>query len=84
MIFYHTSICSQRLLRSGLIKALNFVQAGDILIVWKLDRLGRSLPHLLDIINQLRNKNVQFRSLTDGMDTTTPSGELLFHLFGAL
>lgn len=70
--------------RSGLIKALNFVQAGDILIVWKLDRLGRSLPHLLDIINQLRNKNVQFRSLTEGMDTTTPSGELLFHLFGAL
>ncbi|MFB9085949.1 recombinase family protein [Erwinia tracheiphila] len=61
-----------------------YVQAGDILIVWKLDRLGRSLPHLLDIINQLRNKNVQFRSLTEGMDTTTPSGELLFHLFGAL
>lgn len=70
--------------RPGLIKVLNFVQSGDILIVWKLDRLGRSLPHLLDIISQLRCKNVQFRSLTEGMDTTTPSGELLFHLFGAL
>lgn len=70
--------------RPGLIKALNFVQSGDILIVWKLDRLGRSLPHLLDIINQLRSKNVQFRSITEGMDTTTPSGELLFHLFGSL
>ncbi|QTL41289.1 recombinase family protein [Xenorhabdus budapestensis] len=70
--------------RPGLVEAINFVQPGDILIVWKLDRLGRSLPHLLSIINQLRSKNIQFRSLTEGMDTTTPSGELLFHVFGAL
>ncbi|WP_425330513.1 recombinase family protein [Xenorhabdus budapestensis] len=65
-------------------KALDFVQPGDILIVWKLDRLGRSLPHLLSIINQLQSQNVQFRSLTEAMDTTIPSGELLFHVFGAL
>ncbi|MBD2780855.1 recombinase family protein [Xenorhabdus sp. 42] len=70
--------------RPGLIKALDFVQPGDILIVWKLDRLGRSLLHLLSIINQLQSQNVQFRSLTKAMDTTLPSGELLFHVFGAL
>ena len=70
--------------RPGLQKALEFVQEGDVLIVWKLDRLGRSLPHLLTIINDLRDRNIEFRSLTEGMDTTTPSGELLFHVFGAL
>ena len=70
--------------RKGLTAALAFVQPGDVLIVWKLDRLGRSLPHLLFIINALKDKRVAFRSLTEGMDTTTPSGELLFHVFGAL
>jgi DNA invertase Pin-like site-specific DNA recombinase len=70
--------------RLGLAKALKFVQPGDVLVVWKLDRLGRSLPHLLTIISILREHQVAFRSLTEGMDTTNPSGELLFHLFGAL
>jgi DNA invertase Pin-like site-specific DNA recombinase len=51
---------------------------------WKLDRLGRSLSHLLTIINTLKEKDVEFRSLTEGMDTTKPSGELLLHVFGAL
>jgi DNA invertase Pin-like site-specific DNA recombinase len=55
-----------------------------VLVVWKLDRLGRSLSHLLTIINSLRERKVAFRSLTEGMDTTTASGELLFHVFGAL
>ena len=55
-----------------------------MLVVWKLDRLGRSLSHLLTIINSLRERKVAFRSLTEGMDTTTASGELLFHVFGAL
>lgn len=56
-------------------------------MVWKLDRLdrlGRSLPHLLDIVNSLKEKRVGFRSLTESMDTTTPSGEFLFQVFGAL
>ena len=53
-------------------------------MVWKLDRLGRSLSHLLTIINSLRERKVGFRSLTEGMDTTTASGEPLFHVFGAL
>jgi DNA invertase Pin-like site-specific DNA recombinase len=70
--------------RPGLSSALTFVRPGDVLVVWKLDRLGRSLPHLLTIINSLRERKVAFRSLTEGMDTTTASGELLFHVFGAL
>lgn len=70
--------------RPGLVKALEFVQAGDCLVVWKLDRLGRSLSHLLTIVTGLREKGVGFRSLTEQMDSTTPQGELLFHLFGAL
>jgi DNA invertase Pin-like site-specific DNA recombinase len=70
--------------RPGLAKALEFVQAGDVLVVWKLDRLGRSLPHLLSIVNELKDKQVAFRSLTEGMDTTTVSGEFLFQVFGAL
>ena len=70
--------------RSGLAMALEFVRPGDVLVVWKLDRLGRSLSHLLTIVNALKDKRVAFRSLTEGMDTTTASGELLFHVFGAL
>ena len=70
--------------RPGLAKALAYLQSGDVLVVWKLDRLGRSLPHLLDIVNSLKEKRVGFRSLTESMDTTTPSGEFLFQVFGAL
>jgi DNA invertase Pin-like site-specific DNA recombinase len=64
--------------------ALDFVRPGDCLVVWKLDRLGRSLPHLLSIVTSLRDRNVAFRSLTEQMDTTTPHGEFLFGVFGAL
>ena len=70
--------------RPGLEKALGFVLPGDCLVVWKLDRLGRSLPHLLKIVAGLREHGVGFRSLTEQMDTTTPNGELFFHIFGAL
>jgi DNA invertase Pin-like site-specific DNA recombinase len=70
--------------RPGLAKTLAFIQPGDVLVVWKLDRLGRSLSHLLAIVNTLRERKVAFRSLTEGMDTSTASGELLFHVFGAL
>ena len=70
--------------RPGLKQCLSFLTSGDTLVVWKLDRLGRSLPHLLDIITGLRDGGIAFKSLTEGMDTNTPHGELLFHLFGAL
>ncbi len=70
--------------RIGLEKTLNFLQPGDCLVVWKLDRLGRSLSHLLKIITDLHERGIAFRSLTEQMDTTTPHGELLFSLFGAL
>ena len=70
--------------RAGLTKALAFVRPGDCLVVWKLDRLGRSMPHLIATVNGLKDRNVAFRSLTEQMDTTTPQGELLFHVFGAL
>jgi DNA invertase Pin-like site-specific DNA recombinase len=70
--------------RPGLKAALDYVRAGDCLVVWKLDRLGRSLPHLIQIVVTLREKGVAFRSLTERMDTTTAHGELLFGLFGAL
>jgi DNA invertase Pin-like site-specific DNA recombinase len=53
-------------------------------VVWKLDRLGRSLPHLLTTITDLKKRGIAFRSLTEQMDTTTPQGEFLFHVFGAL
>jgi DNA invertase Pin-like site-specific DNA recombinase len=70
--------------RPGLSQALAFVRPGDVLVVWKLDRLGRSLTHLIEIVNTLKANQVAFRSLTEGMDTTTASGELFFHVFGAL
>lgn len=70
--------------RQGLKQALAYVQSGDCLVVWKLDRLGRSLPHLLQIVTDLQNRGVAFRSLTEQMDTTTPHGEFLFSVFGAL
>ncbi len=70
--------------RTGLAKALAFIHPGDCLVVWKLDRLGRSLPHLLTTVTALKARGVAFRSLTEQMDTTTPQGEFLFHVFGAL
>ena len=70
--------------RPGLIQALDYVRPGDCLVVWKLDRLGRSLAHLLDLVTELQTRGVAFRSLTEQMDTTTPHGEFLFSVFGAL
>lgn len=70
--------------RPGLASCLSFVRPGDVLVVWKLDRLGRSLVHLMQLITGLRERGVGFRSLTEAIDTTTPMGEFLFHLFGAL
>jgi DNA invertase Pin-like site-specific DNA recombinase len=69
--------------QSGLTAALDYIRAGDSLVVWKLDRLGRSLPHLIQVVTTLREE-VAFRSLTEWMDTTTAHGEMFFDLFSAL
>ena len=71
--------------RPGLGACLAKLQAGDTLVVWRLDRLGRSMHHLVDLIEELRNRGIGFRSVSDGLiDTTSPSGELVFHIFSAL
>jgi DNA invertase Pin-like site-specific DNA recombinase len=70
--------------RPGLKDCIEYLKAGDVLVVWKLDRLGRSLSHLLALVTDLKERGVAFRSLTEQMDTTTPHGELLFSIFGAL
>jgi DNA invertase Pin-like site-specific DNA recombinase len=70
--------------RPGLAQALGFLREGDVLVVWKLDRLGRSLAHLVETVAALAAGGVGFRSLTEALDTTTPGGRLVFHLFAAL
>ena len=70
--------------RPGLTEALAFLRAGDTLVVWKLDRLGRSLPHLLECVAALRERQIGFRSLQESLDTTTSGGKLVFHVFAAL
>lgn len=70
--------------RPGLKKALRCLQPGDTLIVWKLDRLGRSMRHLVMLTEELRERGVNFRSLTDSIDTSTPMGRFFFHVMGAL
>ena len=70
--------------RIGLQAALDYVRDGDVLVSWKLDRLGRSLPHLIETVAALEKRGVGFHSITEAIDTTTPGGRLVFHLFGAL
>jgi DNA invertase Pin-like site-specific DNA recombinase len=70
--------------RPGLAEALDFIRPGDTLVVWRLDRLGRSLRHLIETVTSLEKRGVGFRSLTESIDTTSPSGKLVFHIFGAL
>jgi DNA invertase Pin-like site-specific DNA recombinase len=70
--------------RPGLKACLDDLRQGDVLVIWKLDRLGRSLSHLLALVTDLKKRGVAFRSLTEQMDTTTPHGELLFGIFGSL
>ena len=70
--------------RKGLDEALSYVREGDTLVVWRLDRLGRSLQHLIEIITLLNNKHIGFKSITESIATTTSGGKLIFHIFGAL
>src|SRR3954464_6670964 len=70
--------------RPGLSEALSHLRAGDTLVVWRLDRLGRSLRHLIDTVTELQERGVGFRSLQESIDTTTSGGRLVFHVFSAL
>jgi DNA invertase Pin-like site-specific DNA recombinase len=70
--------------RPGLDDALAYLRKGDTLVVWRLDRLGRSLKHLIAVVTELQERGVGFRSLTEQIDTTTSGGKLIFHVFGAL
>lgn len=70
--------------RPGLAAALEYARAGDQLVVWRLDRLGRSISDLIALVRQMDEAGVQLRSLTEGIDTSTINGKLTFHLFAAL
>ena len=70
--------------RPGLHSALSHLRKGDMLVVWRLDRLGRSLAHLIQTIKELSEKGIGFKSLQESIDTTTSGGQLIFHIFGAL
>ncbi len=70
--------------RPRLAEALDYARPGDVLVVWRLDRLGRSLRDLIDLVNLLAGKGIGLRSLRESWDTTTPGGKLVFHVFGAL
>ena len=70
--------------RPGLEETLTYLREGDILVVWKLDRLGRSVQHLIQTIKSLSERNIGFKSLQENIDTTTSGGKLIFHIFSAL
>lgn len=70
--------------RPVLATCLDYLREGDTLTVWRLDRLGRSLPHLLEVVEGLRERGVHFRSLTEGFDTSTAGGRMIFSVLGAL
>ena len=70
--------------RPGLAKTLEMLREGDTLVVWKLDRLGRSVKNLVDLVGELQKQGIQFKSLTDAIDTSTPSGRFFFHIMASL
>src|SRR3954469_21996081 len=70
--------------RPGLQEALSHLRPGDILVVWRLDRLARSLTHLIETVNHLASQRLAFRSVTEDIDTSSATGQLVFHIFGAL
>lgn len=83
-IFTDQGVSGAAIERDGLTQTLSCLGEGDVLVVWKLDRLGRSLGFLCDLIERLGKKGGGFLSLTDGIDTTTSGGKLVFHIMGAL
>lgn len=83
-LFFEDRISGKTRERPGLKRALKRLRPGDTLLVWKLDRLGRSMQHLVLLTEELRQRGVNFRSITDNIDTSTPMGRFFFHIMGAL
>jgi DNA invertase Pin-like site-specific DNA recombinase len=83
-IFHDEGISGAQVQRPGLEAALAALTAGDVLVVWRLDRLGRSMPHLVSVVHTLGLRGVGFQSLTEAINTTTAGGKLVFHIMGAL
>lgn len=83
-VFEDRGVSGMAAARPGLDKMLEFARKGDIVTVWKLDRIGRSLANLVELVNLLSSRGVGFRSLTESIDTTTSSGRLIFHIFASL
>lgn len=83
-IFCDEGVSGAATQRRELARALAALSAGDVLVVWKLDRLGRSLAHLIQVVTELEGDGIGFRSLSEAIDTTTASGRLLFHIMGAI
>ena len=81
---FHDQISGAKTKRPGLDEALTYLREGDVLVVWRLDRLGRSLKHLIELVNFLEEQGIGFQSLQESIDTTTSGGKLIFHIFGAL
>ena len=82
--FYQDQLSGARNNRPGLQLALEVLRKGDTLVVWKLDRLGRTVKGLIDLINSLHQKGIHFKSITDNVDTSTPSGRFFFHIMASL
>ena len=80
---FEDKVSGTRADRPGLAKALEMLRDGDTLVVWKLDRLGRSVKQLVDLVGGLHKQSVQFKSLTDAIDTGTPSGRFFFHVMAS-
>jgi DNA invertase Pin-like site-specific DNA recombinase len=81
---FEDQISGTRADRPGLAMAKEMLREGDTLVVWKLDRLGRSVKQLVDLVGELQQQGVQFKSLTDAIDTGTPSGRFFFHVMASL
>lgn len=81
---FHDIASGTKTARPGLEEALAYARKGDIIVVWKLDRLGRSVQHLIQTIKNLNEKKIGFKSLQENIDTTTSGGKLIFHIFSAL
>jgi DNA invertase Pin-like site-specific DNA recombinase len=81
---FHEKTSGSRAERPEFSKALEVLREGDTLVVWKLDRLGRSVKNLVDLVGELHNHGIQFKSLTDAIDTGTPSGRFFFHVMASL